>query len=190
MHYLRRCTYPTQRTQPTGQLDPRHLPQVLAFQCIGAALGELVAEALEHDGGPVVHGAEPALVVVDEQLAALGALEGARVVAVVAEEVVEVKVVHLVYFADDFRAEVVAQQVVDQLAALLRLDPQGAELVEVVGLAQYALDYFAAVFIDRNRRVAAIATAEDEAALRVNDDGLPADLGHGRAVVASVTAVW
>ena len=70
MHHLRRSTQATQCIQTTRQLDLRHFPQVLAFQRIGAALGELMAEALEHDGGFVVHAAEPARVMADEQLAA------------------------------------------------------------------------------------------------------------------------
>ena len=109
----------------------------------------------------------------DEQFAALGALQGAGVVAVVAEEVVEVEVGHLVDFADHLGAEVVAQQVVDESAALLRFDPQRAEVVEVVRFGNHALDHFAPVFVHRNRRVAPIAATEDEAALRVDDDVWP-----------------
>jgi hypothetical protein len=77
------------------------------------------------------HGRFPA----DEQVAAFRALEGAGVVAVVAEEVVEVEVGHLVDFTDHLGAEVVAQQVVDEAAALLCFDPQRAEFVEVVASA-------------------------------------------------------
>ena len=87
MHYLRRRTQAAQGIQAASQLDLRHFPQVLTFQRIGAALGELVAQALKYDGGLVVHTAEPALVMTDEQLATLWALQGAGVVAVVAEEV-------------------------------------------------------------------------------------------------------
>src|SRR3989339_868008 len=188
MHYLRRRTQAAQGIQAASQLDLRHFPQVLTFQRIGAALGELVAQALKYDGGLVVHTAEPALVMTDEQLATLWALQGAGVVAVVAEEVVEIEVVHLVDLADHLRTEVVAQQVVDQLAALLRLDPQGTEVVEVAGFRDDALDHLAAVLIDRNRRVAAIAAAEDEAALGIDDDGLSADLGHGGAVITASAA--
>ena len=109
-------------------------------------------------------------------------------VAVVAEEVVEVEVGHLVDLADHLGAEVVAQQVVDQTAALLGFDPQRAELVEVVGLGNHALDHLAAVFVHRNRRVATVAAAEDEAALRGDDHVLPADLGHRRAVARAIAA--
>lgn len=113
MHYLRRCAKATQGIQTPSQFDLGHFPQVLAFQRIGAALGELVAEALEHYGGFVIHAAEPAIVMADKKIATLGPLQGAGVVSVVAKKVVQIKVVHLVYLADHFRAEVVAQQVVD-----------------------------------------------------------------------------
>ncbi len=68
-------------------------------------------------------------------------------VAVVGEEIVDVVVGHLVDLADEFGAEVVAQQVVDELAALLGFDPHLTELVEVVRLTQNALDHLAPVFI-------------------------------------------
>jgi hypothetical protein len=88
------------------------------------------------------------------------------VVAVVAEEVVEVEVGHLVDLANHLGAEVVAQQVVDEAAALLGLDPQFPELVEVVGLGNHPLDHLAPVLVHRDRGVASVAAAEDEAALR------------------------
>ena len=82
-------------------------------------------------------------------------------VPVVTEEVVEVEVGHLVDLADHLGAEVVAQQVIDQAAALLGLDPELTELIEVVGLGDHPLDHLAAVFVHRYRRVATVPAGED-----------------------------
>ena len=75
---------------------------------------------------------------------------------------------------------------VDQLAALLGLDPNLTELVEVVRLAEDALDHLATVFVHGDRDVSAIATTEDEAALR-GDERLAWNLRHGRGFAASAT---
>lgn len=65
-------------------------------------------------------------------LAALGPLQCAGVIAVMAEEVVQVEIAHLVDFTDDFGAEIIAQQVVDQAAALRRLDLPPAKSLTVM----------------------------------------------------------
>src|SRR3546814_885521 len=102
MHNLCWPTQTAQGVQATRQLDLWHFPQVLAFECFSPILSELVAKPLEYNGSLDIHTAKPALIVTDEQFATLETFQGACMVAVVTEKIVQIEVVHLVYFADHF----------------------------------------------------------------------------------------
>src|ERR1035437_2850624 len=128
---------------------------------------------------------QTSLVVIQVNVLTLRSFKGASMVAKVSEKIVSVEILHLVNLADEVRAVVVAQQMINELAALLGNDPKLAELIEVACLFQHALDHLATVLIYRNWHIAAIAPTEDEAALR-DDDRMAGNLWYWRARTTAV----
>jgi len=111
-------------------------------------------------------------------------------VTMMAEKVIEIKIVHLIDFAKGFWAKVVAQKMINELTTLLLFNPQCAELVQSMRFAHHALYHLTTVFIDWDADVPSIATAKDEPAFRTDENALPANFSYSRPIVSITVATW
>ena len=118
------------------------------------------------------------LVAAEIKLPALMLAQRPRLIAVVAEEVKEIVLAHLVNLADRLGVEIGSEQMLNELPPPLGFNPEISEVAEAFRLIQYALDNLAPVLIDGHPRIASIAQAKDEPALGDDDDRLAADLAY------------
>src|SRR5690242_5366143 len=126
--------------ESSGDLDFRNVPKRWRFERFGSSDLKLMAEATQHRGGLHIHCSEPRLVIVQVNEPAVWAPERSGAVTVVGKEIIDIVIRHLIDLAEKFGTEVIPQQVVDELAALLGFNPELAEFIEVLRFAEHALD--------------------------------------------------
>ena len=86
------------------------------------------------------------------------------------EQVEMVALAHVHQFAHGVGGVMLAEQMVDELVSLLLLHPQAAKIMDRCRFAQYPLNHFTAVFLQRNRHIPPFTPLQDEPALRGDSD--------------------
>jgi hypothetical protein len=90
------------------------------------------------------------------------------------EEIKMVALDHLHQFPHGIGRVLFTQEMIDEGATLLCLDPQASKILNGRGFAQHPRDHLSPVFVDRNGHVPSVTSLENIAPLRCNADWLAA----------------